>query len=56
MPGRQHKKGFVSKRQQRWAFANKMEFARRWARRTKKQPGGFKRLPERSRRGRSKRR
>lgn len=38
---------FRSKRQQRWAFANKKKFAKSWAKKTKK-AGGFKRLPERA--------
>ena len=36
---------FKSKAQQKWAFANKKKFAKRWARMT-----NFKSLPKRARR------
>ena len=42
---------FRSKRQWRWAFANKKKFARRWARNTKKsRKGGYSSLPAKKRR------
>lgn len=52
---------FLSKRQQRWAFANKMPFARRWAHETGESGKGskaskraFSRLPLKVRKGKKK--
>ncbi len=59
MAARKKRKGpsrFYSKKQWRWAFANKKEWARRHAHRT---PGGkgtrYRKLPIRSRKSRRKR-
>jgi hypothetical protein len=56
--GRKKNKGYRSKAQVRWAFANKKSFARRWAHEAKMKKGKkvwYRRLPEKKRGKRKKR-